>query len=296
MGVTSIRRWHWMVIGLLVGALYGYVRESSADFYRELASYGGRRLGQREFEAALTTRLNGRAQFSDLVVYPRRLSGAGGPPVMLHVVSGLYWGGRKEVENGRTIARLEPAYFVASTPYVPLPSPVAASPGTPSGPAQFADVTAFLRSPRNGSPVPFRYAWWSWATRPPFAWTCAGFLFVGVVWPTVVNLLAFGTFRRPAEAKGLSLWNAKPAPSPKVNRAEAVRPDAAALEAIERELEAASSESPPPSPSAMKPAVRAFRGGAPDQSAVVAEEAKQKDYGADEEDYYPTELKAKHGE
>src|SRR5689334_25007050 len=120
MGVTSVRRWHWMIVGLVVGALYGYVRESSADFYQELTSYGVRRLGQHEFEAALKAQFHGRAQFADLVVYPHLLAATGGQTVTLHVVSGLYWSGRTEVENGRQAARWEPAYFVASTPYVPV--------------------------------------------------------------------------------------------------------------------------------------------------------------------------------
>jgi hypothetical protein len=288
-----------MVVGLVVGALYGYVRESSADFYQELTSYGGRRLGQREFEAALTTQFHGRAQFADLVVYPHRLAGTGGQPVTLHVVSGLYWSGRTEVENGRRAARWEPAYFVASTPYVPVTRPANASPGTPPGQARFDDVTAFLRTPRDRGPVAFQYAWWSWATRPQFVWTCAGFLFIGVVWPTIVNLLAFGTFLRPAEAKGPSLWSTKPTQPPEAAPAEAAGLDPAALEALERALEvksslaAASSPEPPPV-SRAKPAIRTLRGAAPDPPAAAAADAKKKDYAAGKEDFYPTELGAKH--
>jgi hypothetical protein len=287
MNVTALRSWHWMIIGLLIGAGYGYLRESASNFHDELTAYGPRRIGQREFETALTTNFHGRPRFSDITIIPHRLTGAGGPAITVHVVSGLYWDGRTQVENGKVAARWEPAYFVASAPYFPI---------KPSGPQQFENVMAYLRSPRETGAVQFQYSSWWWVTRPLFIWTCAGFTVIGVVWPAIVNLLAFGTLLRPAEAKGLSLWKVRPTPAPQTNQSNQAEPDSAALEALERRLEAALSEDPlNPSPVAPpQPAVQTLRGAEPEKTAVVAEQAK-KDFGADKEDFYPTELRAKHG-
>lgn len=298
MNVTSLRRWHWTLIGLLVGALYGCVRESSANFYDELTSFNARRIGQREFEAAVTSDFHGKRRFSDLVVRPYRLAASGGPTVTVHVVSGLYFDGRTQVENGRVAARWEPAYFVASAPYfpntAPARTPAATSPAAVSAmPAQLDNVMSYLRAPPQGQPIPFEYASWWWATRPQILWTFVGVFAIGGVWPTIVNLLAFGTLTRPAEAKGLSLWRATPAPPDATPESTALDP--AALEALERGLADTTSTPPDPAPTAPpQPAIRALPGAAETQVAAVAASQEQKDFGKADEDFYPTEIHARH--
>ena len=76
MRITSLRRWHWMIIGLIVGAITGKVHEAALNFSDELAGFGDRRIGQKDFEHALITHFHGKSYFSDLVVYPYHLSGA----------------------------------------------------------------------------------------------------------------------------------------------------------------------------------------------------------------------------
>ena len=300
MNVTALRRWHWTLIGLLVGALYGYVRESSANFYDELTSFNSRRIGQREFEAAIISDFHGKRRFTDLSVRPYRLAASGGPTVTVHVVSGLYFDGRTQVENGRVAARWEPAYFVASLPYFPIPAPPRTAPATgPAGgtagtSAQLDNVMAYLRSPPRGGSIPFEYASWWWLSRPQVLWTCIGVLVIGGVWPTIVNLLAFGMLLRPAEAKALSLWRATPAADETKPTPPALDP--AALDALERELAGASADAvaaPAPAVPA-KPAIRALRGGAETDAAATAAAQGQKDFGKADEDFYPTEIHAKH--
>lgn len=286
MSVTSLRRWHWMVIGLLAGALDGFVREGAANFYDELLSYGPRRIGQREFEAAVTTRFHGKARFCDLTVRPYRLAASGGPRITVHVVSGLYWDGKTQAENGRVSARWDPAYFVASAPYFPDPIPARTST------AQFENVMAYLRSSPGGEPIPFAYASWWWAARPQFPWTFAGVAVIGGVWPTIGNLLAFGTLSRPREAKGVSLWPARPAtasaqPAP-------AELDPAVMTALERGLSADAPTDPPPAVPPT-PAIRTLRGDAEPAAAPAPADGHPKDYGKAEEDFYPTELRANHG-
>jgi hypothetical protein len=296
MNVTSLRRWHWTLIGLLAGALYGYVRESSANFYDELTSFNARRIGQREFEAAVTSDFHGKRRFSDLVVRPYRLAASGGPTITVHVVSGLYFDGRTQVENGRVAAHWEPAYFVASAPYfpnaAPARTPAATSPASAT-PAQIDNVMSYLRAPPGNKPIPFEYASWWWATRPQILWTCVGVFVIGGIWPTLVNLLAFGALTRPAEAKGLSLWRATPTPSD--TSPESTTLDPAALEALDRGLADAAAAPPEPAPSApSQPAIRALRGAAETEAAAAAAAQEQKDFGKADEDFYPTEIHARH--
>jgi hypothetical protein len=289
-----------MIIGLLVGLICGAVRDASMNFNKELGSYGARRISQRQFEKALVSKFQGRAQFTDVVVYPYRLGGSSSGAVKLHVVSGLYFDGKTELENGRLAARWQPAYFVASVPY----RAAEAQPGTAVSAAgrarkgqEFGSVLAYLESLMGSQGVQFHYARWWWVSRPLFLWTCGGVVFIGMVWPTIVNLLAYGSLFRPAEAKGESLGKAKPAaaaPAPKQVVSEA---DAQALRDLERELEANLATSAPQPAAAVqpRPAVRELAS-APLQPVAALAPQKKKDFGADQGDFYPTERHAKHGE
>lgn len=287
MNVTAVRRWQWMLVGLLAGAAIGYVRELSANFYDELATAGARRIGQREFEQALVRELHGKPHFCNVVVSPHRLAGAGTRAMTVHVVWGLYWDGREEPENGRMAAHWKPAYFVASTPYL------TDDPST--GPREYENVVAYLRAPRATAAIAFEYSQWWWAGRPLVVWSCAGFAFVGILWPTIVNLLVFGTWLRPRGAKALSLWRVKPSPVAPAPPPGQVVANMMATEALDREMESVINEiaSDPPPVAPPPTNVRALTGKSAAPAVAVGEAPPPKDFGAEREDFYPTELRVK---
>lgn len=293
MNVASIRRWQWMILGLLAGAIYGYVREASADFTQDLASYNARRISQREFEAALTQKIQGRPCLTDLVITPHHLPGTRQQTITLHVVSGLYCDGRTQIEEGQRALRWEPAYFVASTPYRTV------APSTRSADAkEFENVAAYLGSLSLREAVPFQYARWWWITRPQFVWTTVGFLLIGGVWPPVINLLTFGTMGRPRQARGISLRSTPAAPAPHTKAADH-SPDDGALAALEQALEASLADDAPAQPATTiapsKPQIRVLDARDSMSASAIAVEAKPKDFGAEKEDFYPTELRAPNG-
>ena len=295
MNIVSISRWQWMLIGVLAGALFGYARESSANFYDELQSYGSRRLGQREFEEALDRKLHGKPCLTDVVVFPHRLGGMGARTLTLHVVSGLFFDGRTQVEDGKLTARWEPAYFVASAPYVPAtPLPGAMVGGSQQ--AEFENVIAYLRSSQRSEAVSFRYLRWRWAVRPQFLWTCGGFVFIGLVWPTLVNLLVFGTLVRPRQAKGLSLWKVRTSQQRPATPAKAADIDTALPAELNRDLEASAAGTPPAAVAAAPPTptVRTLGCTQVAPPATLVARQRRTSFGANEEDFYPTELRGKH--
>jgi hypothetical protein len=250
------------------------------NFANELTAYGPTRLGQREFERAIVTNVHGRPAFTHLTVHPYRLTGSSAPTnVRVHVVAGLYCDGQPRDENGRQALRWEPAYFVASVPYLPVGT---GKPGTAPQPPS-ADVLAYLRS----TGVPFRYDSFWWATRPPFVWTCGGFLVIGVVWPTVVNLLVFGRWTRPAEPKGLSIFaTTSPPPTSPARRA-----DTAALLELEDEVESHLAE-PATVPAQSESAPRTLTSDPLQPAEATA--GPHKEFAAAREDFYPNELAARH--
>ena len=52
-----------------------------------------------------------------------------------------------------------------------------------------------------GRHLTFTYAWWNQPRVMITAWVLGCFVLVGVIWPFVVNLIAFGSLWRPAEAE-----------------------------------------------------------------------------------------------
>ena len=290
MKVQSIHRWQWMIIGVAVGLLCGWLRDMDSNFADELATYG-RRIGQRDFERGIVNKFHGRAQFSNIVVHPYRLSGSSAGAAHVDVVEGLYFDGQTQMENGKLAARWEPAYFVASTPYRPVTAVNGASvPVTrPAATASFDNVTSYLASLPKSAGVQYRYDSLAWLTRPVFIWSAGGFVLVGIIWPTIVNLLVFGSIRRPKE-QGLSLRGIK-------GTSTQARPSPAPLEeavaSLDDELEHVLSDQPAlETPSISAVPVRKLD--AEQVTAAAAPSGPQKEFGAHTGDYYPTELAAGH--
>ena len=269
-----------MVIALAVGLAHGVVWQSAApDLAGSLDDFETVITDQRQFERALVTEAHGSRLFKDLTVHPRWVSAPGGGPKLVHIVAGLYWNGQPRVEGERQVARWAPACYVAPTPYLPL-----------SSPGSFASVREYLQSLGGENGVRFSYAWWWWATRPMFISICASLVLVGGVWPSLINLLTFGTLTRPAEERGASLWRVKrvphavvPAPAPPFTSSGApLGAHDGELEAILSGAAPAATEPPPaPRPLLLDPV-----------TAASVPQPDDRHFGAGRSDFYPTELHA----
>src|SRR5439155_18346396 len=117
----------------------------------------------------------------------------------------------------------------------------------------------------------------------------ASFVVVGLVLPTILNLIAFGSWRRPPEAKGLSLFGVK-ARAAAVEK-PAMQLDDASLQAVEQQL----AQSPPgvETVSADTPAPILELEAAPVTPAVVGADHGA-EFGAKKDDFYPTDVHSPH--
>lgn len=281
MGITTLKRWHWVAIALLLGWLHGVLRQGASGGEGRLDAYDVLLTDPLQFEQALVGTDRGLRRLKDLVIYPYHPDGR----AKLHLVTGLYWDGRTETVGGQVQARYVPACFVATIPFR------LESPGAPA--RSFPSVMAYLDS-LDGGGVRYGYAWWWWATGPVFTSVCGSLLLIGGLWPALVNLLAFGTLTRPAEAPGLSLWRVHrppPAAAP-----PPLAHDADALRRLEQELEQNLARGPDPTserapqgtPAA--PAVRQLATGDDRDALPAAVSHPDKEFGAQRDDFYPTEL------
>src|SRR5688572_7589461 len=207
MGVADFPRWVWVIAGLLLGLAHGAMRDW-AGAVDPLEDYAVLLTDQREFEHALVAEEHGHRLFKDVVVYPHWTPGPrSGGKTLVHLVAGAYWDGRTETKDGATVARWDPACYVAPVPYEPVVNQVGTG-GTTTGTVESTNartVLDYLGDLRSTRGVQFRYAWWWWMRRPLFTSTLVGVVLIGGVAPTVLSLLAYGRWFPPPREKRASL-------------------------------------------------------------------------------------------
>src|SRR5688500_17476117 len=190
-------------------------------------AYGAHMTDQKTFEAALVRDVNGERMFRNLVVYPVEVDDGGGK-ALKHFVAGEYFNGRPLKVAGRWESKWEPYCFVAGVQFVPQTDgealdpaqrmnlavaraaakqgqqppypardadagPEGASSAAPSSAAARQTVLDYLDRMGREKGVKYRYAWWLHPRWKMATWVGGSFVLIGLVWPTFVNLMAFGT-------------------------------------------------------------------------------------------------------
>jgi hypothetical protein len=294
---------------------------------------------QETFEAALVREYDGKRLFRDLVVYPIELDEGDGPELK-HFVTGQYFNGKPTKVGGRWEAKWEPYCFVAGTPFVPQSDGEALDPATrhdqavaraarrqaqqkpgrdadgdfdpeeaaATQAAASADATVLDYLARMGRErgVRYTYAWWLHPRWQLAVWMAGSFLLIGLVWPTFVNVMAFGTLRRPPEESTGPGWRetlrgvfgkrrlAIASPRPATANGADVREYDAALEA---QLAARGAGEPDPIAAIgpdLPPEAPPVLAAAPETAAVPDGPHEEHHYEAKRDDFYPTEKKPVH--
>jgi hypothetical protein len=266
MNLAALKRWHWLVISVVVGVGLGRtMRLTPEDF----ASFGTALNSRYRFETALVDRIGDRPGFTDITVSRCRVTGLGDRDI----VRGLYCTGVPE-KDGAYHWR---AYFVDA----PVPYRAASDEAA----RRLAGVKApSVRDLMGALGVRYTHAWWQ--SYPMTIWLTGSILIIGILWPTLVTRMAYGQWTRPAEAKGISLWRVKVSATP--GRAVA-RPEYGGNAGDEGQKH----QGVPTEPAAAEPQVAPLRPLANQPLTPLAASAEaHKDFGADPDDYYPTEQKA----
>jgi prepilin-type N-terminal cleavage/methylation domain-containing protein len=287
MRVTALHRVHWIVIALVVGAALGYAFDTAHDPLHglDVNGYGILLADQQKFEDGLVQSYAGMRLFNDVVVHPHWVVDQGGRKHLAYVVSGRDWDGQPRVRDGKEVAEWRPRSFIAPMPYRPR-NDVVGSDGKVV--TEFSSVVGYLDALGRTSGVTYRYAWW--AVHPMLTWLTACLIVIGGIWPTLVNLIAFGTFRRPPDEPTFSIWSLWSAAGRQESKATA-QPSAAMT------FSAAPDDDDEPT----EPAAVATETAAPKRPQPLKTErlapavkagGKDKEFGTDEGDFYPTERHA----
>ena len=285
--VASVKRWQWLLAGALVGAaLWGANRWQASD----LARFGDAMNDPLRFEQALTAEVAGVPAFKDVSVRRETLSDGAGSSRTVHVVTGKFCDGRLDASDGKYHWR--PTVFVAPIPYRPatyLLDVVGMDEAIRFEAIENPTVVDLLKVLKQAKGVQYHYAWWN--DYPLLTWFGGSLVLIGVVWPTVVNLLVYRSFFRPREEKGVDLSRISAASAAAAGQ-ELSEEELERLRRLEAELERGLAAGAAPGP-ADSPAEAAERPPVPltvePLAPVAAAAGDPTEFGAEPDDYYPTE-------
>jgi hypothetical protein len=285
MHIESIKRWQWMILGALLGLGMGYSRQMGAT---DLPSLGEGINEQALFERRVLSKAGGSPLFKDIRVSRQTLNDGSGANETLDIVSG-----KSVPDSARAGEHYKPMWFAAHIPYQPaiqlaqlasarFPDPVSYWHKIPK-----PTVLDFLELAHASAGVSYANAWWD--SYPLRSFTLAGFVLIGIVLPSLINLYYFQSLFRPKEEKAVSLagvhgsTTAGPAPvEHELSEAELEH-----LHNLEAELEATMRGDAPSAAPEAAPAIRTLPTDAIAASADQPHDDRH--YRAKPEDYYPTE-------
>jgi hypothetical protein len=305
MAWERIRHWQWLVVAVVIGVVVVVVRGRYAD--DAIKAYGESLNGQGSFEAAVLRTIRGHHQFENLTVTPELIDDGAGGRRFVHVVRGMYWDGRVSRGGDAPQAAWAPAFFVAPVPYRPVLEPKSI------GAAAAARVAAAMPAGANTTVLDFlsaagkvadggvdyHYAWYRGSGYAMWMWVGGCVLLIGIGLPVVINLTVFGTVWRPRMEKEAAADLSKVAPVPAAAPKVVSETEQARLRELEREMEErlAGGDTTAPVAGAVAakaaPAVTKLNAGKLEPAAAT-QEGRQVDYGADKDDFYPTERRGRH--
>jgi hypothetical protein len=296
MGFEKVPRWAWIIVAIIIGGGVGYVRQlfPNDDIGNTLAR-------QQDFEAALVNsfkEVGGKEHktFEHLTVRPieylERKKDPKNPKnyietkKKIHLVTGWYYAGAKPENN---MVRPDIYTYRADIPYHPIAQKQKGAAVDPN-----YTVLNFLDSLKDRG-VTYRYAWWEEKEKGIAAWIVGSVVIIGLIWPSVIYLLAFGQWTQPKSEK----WNLKGARKTKAEEKKKPAVTDADLEELKR-LEAQLEKNLQPSGN-KRPAVAAAvateapvkkLAGGPAETVAVEEKLEDHHYEARKDDFYPVERKA----
>lgn len=273
MGIEDLKRWHWIVLGGLLGGVLGYMNASlePAETLRTV--------DQVRFERALREKpRQDNPIVKDLIIYPPRYSPATRKTVWLATFDWL-----QQTKN-RGEYKYTSWAFLAEEPFKPTLN----RSKTADSNLNIRDHVAALAQKPEYAHLSYNYAWWTEPRWIYAIWIGGTVLVVGGVWPTIINLLigaGFGRKREKDPDYDLDRFKGEEAakPIPATVLSETDQDKLAALEAsLTASLQPSGAGSSEPGAAPSEPEIRKLAGG-PAES-TTSEKKEQKDYKGE---FYP---------
>ncbi len=223
MHLEDLKFWHWTIIGLLAGALFGAVKLSQGPWFDKEGietldqptfdlEAAGSQAGLRR-DRQLVQRYNGdEPLLRNLVVHAPVM----GEPTHSYWVTGEYHRIYEDHKKPGDLSSPVVTWGEWVTFKYRAPAPYRAAEGAPG---RYATVAAFLSAAEKKAPhpIPYRFAWWEQSMPTIVLPTISGILIIGIAWPLTLGLMqGAGLARAPSAGtvlpKNRNLSGAKKAP------------------------------------------------------------------------------------
>ncbi len=291
MELENLRAWHWMVIGVLAGLLYGAVKQYQGPWYdtdnlstMDQPSFEREIAGQpsnRHLNARLTAQyLPDQPLVKDLVVHPPLPGDTRGANWVTGKMVNVELLPRNASDPSGPKAAVEtwqPFKLRAPIPYK-----------TADGKAtQYPTIVPFLDEKLRGNrSVTFRYAWWEKSAPTILLPAAGGLLIVGIAWPLTISLMMGVGLAKPAKRFRAKLPAAgKTADKAAIDHSAGDKQLAELNAQLDKSLAGfgSSPQMPHNAPAQQTPA-KALGGGEPTVAAPKPTEETPKEYGGE---FYP---------
>jgi hypothetical protein len=318
MRLEDTRRWHWMLIAPFVGLLIGFVRyQLDPSGVGDAESLDAKHDFEQRLVSVQKLQGGGERHYFDNVRVVKTLVNVGqdrsGRPKFEERYVVL---GKNMMKSKRSKAPGDmdwtPTFVVTEDKFVP--KMVKIKPDTAFPPPTVLDklqvlaeklklkradppgtVLDYLKKLQVQEKITFKYEWWKQPRVSMAAWSVGSFIVIGLVWPTVINLIAFGSPFRPLEKK---VAKAKSRPADASYKPKVTTGDMEELKRLgdemERKLKEGASEGGVGVGSTDKPAespVKPLAGTETVAAIQVADKDEpRKAFGTDGDDFYPTEV------
>ena len=171
MHIQDLKRWHWILIAIPIGAALSYA-------WTSIEPSVPRHIGQETFERQLVaTPIEDHPWLANLIVHP--------PVEGVMVVTGE----QLSLRPNEKVADYRPFAFNAITPYQPLPPPSRRNAPPPKGDPNETVLTYLAKTAAKHEHVRYRFAWERQPGVVYSIWTGGAMLLIGGIWPTLVSLL-----------------------------------------------------------------------------------------------------------
>jgi hypothetical protein len=306
MRIEDLKRWHWCIVGLAVGAAFAFIRLAmlpkeepglervAPNVFEAQVVYGGDPVSRRVVYAIENIRIHPatemplpgeRTAYAEYLSYdvllvkrenhkqadrvPRQMIMAMANPNDKSIAGNLKSLSLREYLDklNEAIAKLDPKRYPKAAPFT------------------------------------YRVAWIETPKAAYSIYTTGGFIVIGIIWPTLLHFLVIAGYGRPRSAKDdefdLASYKSKNTGAAKA-KPGVTQDQIDQLDQLEAELEAklreGAADSPAPAPqtapvAAPIPILSAGPMEAPKETPETA--GQRKGYGADQGDYYPTEVHGK---
>jgi hypothetical protein len=209
MHLENVKFWHWTIIGLLVGVLFGGVKLSQGPWFdvegletldqptfdREVA--GMQSTIPRHDRQLIQQHHAGEPMLKDLVVHGE----VSGEPTHSYWVTGRFFrisvDHQKQGDNSSPVVAIGewvPFKYRAAVPYT----------STVTLPGHYPTVVDFLAAVQRKYPkgfVPYRFAWYEQTQPTMLQLPIAGLLIIGIAWPLTLMLMQGAGLARAPQTK-----------------------------------------------------------------------------------------------